>query len=99
MLIQNNIILITIIFSLISIVIIITMIIIIIIILITILFLLLLLIINIIITIIISIVIYRRTEKAAARCLNASVSGPPPAMSNSCMYLLLYLSLSSLLLS
>ena len=26
-----------------------------------------------------------RTEKAAATCLKASVSGPPPAMSNSCL--------------
>ena len=26
----------------------------------------------------------RSTEKAAATCLKASVSGPPPAMSNSC---------------
>lgn len=26
----------------------------------------------------------RRTVKAAARCLKASVSGPPPATSNNC---------------
>lgn len=27
----------------------------------------------------------RSTVKAAARCLNASVSGPPPATSNNCL--------------
>lgn len=27
----------------------------------------------------------RRTVKAAARCLKASVSGPPPATANSCL--------------
>ena len=37
-----------------------------------------------------------RTEKAAATCLKASVSGPPPAMSNSCLNIANYQCFTSL---